>query len=633
MKLPSLQYLTTNAKTSLLRFPLTLVSALIGVVLALYLFEYHEEKINFFPWINTMLCAALGIPLFFCAALVAERKQWEGTKKAGILIVAALVLLALYFTFPGSDSTHNTSIPYVRYGLYNLTIHLCVSVLPFAFSRQLNGYWNFNKLLFLRILLSGLYSGALFLGLVLALTALRLLFDVQIHEELYFEIWVVIVGLFNTWFFISGIPEHFDQLDAVVEYPKGLRIFSQYVLLPLLVLYLLILYSYGAKIIITWDWPRGIVAYLITFVSILGILTFLLLYPYGQQPAFSWIKSTSKIYYFVLVPLVVLLYMAILMRIDDYGITVNRYAVLLLALWISAVCLYTIFGKTNIKFIPVSLAITVFLCSFGPWSVFAVSERSQVHRLEKILVNSRILVDGKINNEPLWSKDSLPRLYARNENLNEARLTDSLHNEVKSILEYLDNHHGYAAIQPWYRQDLNSIVDKQEKEKSKPNAYYISESDLYMRSMGLKAEWRYRDNANQYYSYQALDHNNITQISGYDYMVSFDRNLSEKEPDAIDFYQSGDQKYEIRYEHKKDLTLQFVTADGLVRFDIQALTERLKHKYSAKMTMDIPEEDMVIIKSTTTHTVKLQLSSIGIEVSKKHPRISYIKGSFFIKKN
>ena len=77
------------------------------------------------------------------------------------------------------------------------------------------------------------------------MTALKLLFDVSIHEELYVEIWIVTIGFFNTWFFVSGIPDDFDQLDTIYEYPKGLKIFSQYVLLPLLGLYLLILYSYG----------------------------------------------------------------------------------------------------------------------------------------------------------------------------------------------------------------------------------------------------------------------------------------------------------------------------------------------------------------------------------------------------
>ena len=124
-----------------------------------------------------------------------------------------------------------------------------------------------------------MYSGFLYVGLILALSALKLLFDIEIHEELYLEFYIVIIGLFNTWFFVSGIPSNLEELENVNEYPKGLKIFAQYVLLPLLVLYLIILYAYGAKILIFWDWPKGIVSYLISCVSVLGILTVLLFYP------------------------------------------------------------------------------------------------------------------------------------------------------------------------------------------------------------------------------------------------------------------------------------------------------------------------------------------------------------------
>ena len=43
-------------------------------------------------------------------------------------------------------------------------------------------------------------------------------------------------------------PKSLTNLDNNYEYPAGLKIFSQYILLPLLMLYLLILYGYGIKI-------------------------------------------------------------------------------------------------------------------------------------------------------------------------------------------------------------------------------------------------------------------------------------------------------------------------------------------------------------------------------------------------
>jgi hypothetical protein len=269
MKLPSLSYLITSAKKSLVRFPLTVFSSLVAVVLGIYLIECHDDITNIFPYINLILTLSLGIPLYFCATILSDKQKLSTQKSILLKLLATLILVAVYFTFPSSDSTHVTSMSYIKYGLYNITCHLLVSVIPFTFTKQLNAFWHYNKILFIRFLTSVIYSGFIYFGLIIALTALNLLFDIEIHEKLYAEIWIVTIGFFNTWFFVSGIPEDFDHLETIDVYPKGLKTFSQFVLLPLLALYLIILYSYGTKILVTWNWPKGIVSYLIIFVSII----------------------------------------------------------------------------------------------------------------------------------------------------------------------------------------------------------------------------------------------------------------------------------------------------------------------------------------------------------------------------
>jgi hypothetical protein len=260
--------------------------------------------------------------------------------------------------------------------------------------------------LFTRLWTAAFFSGILFAGLALALLSMKLLFDIDFNEKLYGEIFVVIAGLFNTWFFVSGIPDDFEKLDEQLEYPKGLKIFAQYILLPLLILYFVILYFYGGKILILWDWPKGIVSYLIICVSVLGILTFLLLYPFSNENEDSWIKKMSKSFYLILLPLLAILFIAILMRMDDYGITVNRYIVLFLGIWLTTVCVFTLLFKSNIKFIPTSLALMLLLISFGPWGIFSVSERAQVNRLKNILEKAKIIKENKIVNESIWKKDT-----------------------------------------------------------------------------------------------------------------------------------------------------------------------------------------------------------------------------------
>ncbi len=101
----------------------------------------------------------------------------------------------------------------------------------------------------------------------------------NIPGKRYVELWILINGMFMTLFFLAGIPPDLDSLDASTDYPKSIRIFAQHILFPLVIVYLVILYAYLAKILIVWDWPQGWVSKLILGFSATGILSLLLLHP------------------------------------------------------------------------------------------------------------------------------------------------------------------------------------------------------------------------------------------------------------------------------------------------------------------------------------------------------------------
>jgi hypothetical protein len=635
MKLPSINYLITSATSSLKRFPLTILSALIAVILGIYLIENEANISNMFPFINVMLCMSIGIPLFFCVTIISNKKNFDKKQSLIINLSAVLILAAIYFTLPDKESTHNTSLPYIKYALYNITCHLLVSFIPFAFSKQLNAFWHYNKILFLRLFMSALYSAFIYIGLIIALSSLHLLFDVKIHDKLYAEIWIAVVGFFNTWFFVAGIPKDFDELDNIYEYPKGLKTFSQYVLLPLLGLYLIILYSYGTKILVTWNWPKGIVSYLIIFVSTLGILTFLLLHPYSKGEN-VWIKKASKGYYFMLFPLLVILFIAIFMRINDYGITIDRYIIVTLGIWLTIVCFHTAVGKTNIKFIPTSLAIMLILISFGPWGMFSVSERSQVNRLRTILEESKILADNKIQHETTWIKDSLPNLYPADKLKNEGSLPDSLHNEVKSILDYLDDHHGFSMIREWYKQDIDSIVNLQDLKKDRYNSWKNNEAEIYMKTMGLKYEYINTNvRSASVIDYTSAYNSILKTVTGYDYLVGFSKySYDDKYGDKnICSFTIDSVEYNLDYSYKPTVRLSLKSKTDTVYFGLEDLANKLKTEYGNNPETPLPVSKMQLVKSGKLFEIKIEFNSIKIEEEKEGLKVKNLSGNIFIKKN
>ena len=153
MQLPSINYLYQQAKNSALRFPFTLISALIGVLLGIYLVEHESEMLNIFPYLNVMLCAALGVPLFFCINVFSDKQNVPSSKSILIKIGGIALLGGLYFTLPGSEEAASTSLPYIRYAIYNIALHLIVSFAPYLKQKQLNGFWQYNRLLFTRFVL------------------------------------------------------------------------------------------------------------------------------------------------------------------------------------------------------------------------------------------------------------------------------------------------------------------------------------------------------------------------------------------------------------------------------------------------------------------------------------------------
>lgn len=625
MKTLSLIDLAENTRDSFLRFPLAILSAFAGTLIGIYLVEVQEVSDNIFPLINLMLCFALGIPLFFAAHVFVEKSKAKKNFQLAIYFFTVLTLTGLYYSLPGQDMTHNTALPYIRYAMYNACAHLLIAFIPFVSHSRTRGFWNYNIMLFIRILTSLFYSAILFIGISLALLALHLLFDIDFDENIYLQIFIMIIGLFNTLFFLAGVPDDLDKMEEVSEFPKPLRVFAQYILLPLLILYLLILYGYGTKIVLIWDWPRGIVSYLVICVSVLGITTFLLLYPYGRYEERNWIQKGSKAFYSLLLPLLVLLFIAIIIRLQDYGVTINRYLISVLGLWLLASSLYFIFGKGNIKYIPMSLAALLFVSSFGPWGAFEVSERSQVKRLENILTQAKILSGGKVHEEVIWDQGQLPELIPLQEINHDEPLSDFLYSEVISILHYLDEHHGFQSIKSWFSQDLDQVLQKINKDKLKWQR--MQEVEIYMETLGL--DYRFLSGgAGQFYSFQA-DINHATKVKGYDFLIKFDIN----ESDGKEFFVNGNMHVLKLDESHNSLVLTFESEEVLI--SLAAVTDPLMTRYRENIHKSTP--DLVPLSKMTVvpdgkEDIVLEIHQINLQrKDEEKQRINFISGYLLLK--
>jgi len=482
-RLPSLQNVLNATLNTILRFPLEIITAISGTIFAIILneLEYQDPNKEFYQkaLMSSSLCLVLflSVSLFFIAA-----------KKNTILrFVTSIVLGAFIVLFVFGFHQRITEIEIQQFLVLNIALHLLVSFagfLPRTYNQD--EFWEFNKQLFLRILTSGLYSIVLYCGLALAILAIDKLFKVKFYNDIYLHIFFVIAGIFNTIFFLNGVPETNNSHNPLVlKYPKGLKNFTQYVLLPLISLYLVILICYEAKILVTLSLPVGWVSYLVLVFAIFGILSFLLIHPIATQTANLWMRTFSRWFYFLLIPLLGLLFWAILYRINLYGFTHERYYVILLSIWLSIVVGYFLIQKNpKIKFIPISMCLAGLFSIIGPQSANSISKYSQLSRFEFYI--------GKSNQ----------------------KLTFEQEQDLSSIVSFLDDNYGAAVMIPYAKGKLEALL---KKDKS-PGYYEI------MKSLGYeyRSEYDRRNDTDNtfYFYYYGNDDNKVENIHGNDFLFS-----------------------------------------------------------------------------------------------------------------
>jgi hypothetical protein len=483
-----------------------------------------------------------------------------------------------------SDLVEAPAIHLLRMFMIAVALHLFVSFAPFTDPGEINGFWHYNKTLLLRLIVTAVYSVVLYAGLALALAALDNLFGMDVPGKRYPQLWFIILGVFNTWSFLAEMPENFDQLEQSTDYPKWIKIFTQYILFPLVLVYLVILYAYIAKIIIDWSWPQGWVSRLILGFATTGIFSIILLYPIRDQAENIWIKKASRWLYVLMIPLVVMLLLALWRRISEYGITEGRYIGIVLGIWLGGIVIYFILSKSkSIKRIPLSLCILTLIISFGPWSAFSISEKSQVDRLHDLLTKNNILIDSRIQKAPVTVTQD-----------------DVL--QISSIIAYLHDIHGYDMIQPWFKKSL--------KEDSLGTGLRFKEPALVTKMMGIEyiKIW-YRVEGNNIFL--RSDQTGLINIQGYDRMIRGQYFNIDQDKKVF-----TDQNIRYQVNSKLDSITFIVISDTTVpdslHIDLNPLFNQLLAEYSNINVTNISPENMMVMEENQNLRIKIYFRYIKL---------------------
>jgi hypothetical protein len=579
--IPSSSEITTRITETVRRFPLAYISAIIVTAILIYFIEIEPRKMEgiYLSLAKIALTGSLAVFVFTASRLLGESIKWHKITT----LFALFGIVAYYTILPDNSSDFEVSIVYFRHFFLSLLFLVAWLWTPFISSNLNNrDYWEYSKQVLFALTVSFIFTIVVIIGINSAIFAIEKLFDFDIYSKRYFQMDILIIGLFGVGYFLSQIPKNPLLSKHSLSNSKIEIFFTKWLLTPLSGLYFVILYAYSAKLLITLDLPKGILAWLVVMFSTVAILTYLFWTPFAKEQNSRWRKW---IWIAVLLQ-TIMLFIAIGIRIEEYSWTESRYMVFVLGLWLAGISLYfLIFKDTKIKWIFISLSLLIAITQFGALSAYSMSKNAQMDRLKSLLVELR--------NSPDTSKAPLKVRY-----------------EISDITEYLYRRYrgnSLGSIFPNMTKEFKKLEAEREEQREKGLPINVEDNRLSQKpsyfpryvteELGFKFinYWEYKNNKKENISFHTKDRyrNKMVEIKGYNYMthIGMGGYYDRRENKSFEREEYRDINLSFIYSNSKNLSISQNNTE--FQIDMSAFLENLIKKYG-KNSKEIEQEELTI---------------------------------------
>jgi hypothetical protein len=279
--------------------------------------------------------------------------------------------------------------------------------------------WLFNFRLGLAALLAFVVALLFAAGLSAIVEALRFLFDAPLPSALHDHIWITAASLVAPLYGLSLVSKDLDetvdiagQKNTLLE--RGVSVLVNYVLVPVIVVYAVILHAYAIKIALQGELPKGQIGTMVTIFALGGTGAWLIAWPWRETGTRLLGIFIDSWFWLTIVP-AALLILAIARRIGDYGITPDRYGLVLVAVWLALLAVYLAIrrNEADMRAILGGLAVLLLAGSFGPWGANGLTVTSQFSRLSALLEQKGLLKDNRmVSPSPDLDNDSRQAGYS-----------------------------------------------------------------------------------------------------------------------------------------------------------------------------------------------------------------------------
>ena len=560
-----------DMKRGIERFPVTVIFGLILFIVTIFSIEGSYYKLE--TWIEYLIIA---IPFSATVELIRE-KYFENKNRKFFRIINFFG--TILFIFVSKMFFKN----YFAGEIINITATILIFYVLFYLIPIV--YRNENREKYLQSVVGNQiitigFALVLFLGFSAIIGTVDVLL-VNLSHTLYIHAFVFSSAVFGVIFFVSRLKEKDESLENYVL-PKIVEILICYILIPLILIYTAILYLYFAKIIFTLKMPKGVVSHLVLWYTAFSLFIIIMVTPITFKNKFA--KFYKKFFPMISVPLILLALFSINERIFQYGITENRYLVVILVIWLLFnMILYIV--KNDVKWVLISYIFAILIAVFSPFNLVTVSINSQNKRLERLLIKNGIIQNGKITNK-------------------NDKVSIKSKNEIMSVIDYFYN---------------NTSELKWKKIKILGKTYEKPED--FMKVIGANDFWRsYESIDNQEkgviseISLKMNDDIKMTEAKGYDYLI-YDFSVSYL-LDANETKEFDNENYKVVLKNKNLMIKNIQKNIEVLNIDLNKIATEvyLKIKEKAKKQnqsyVELSENDLTYLSETKNSKYKIVFSDI-----------------------
>ena len=411
--------LQTLVKTIKL-YPMVLLAILIATIFSIM----EIWKIEFNALNSTLIVDLIISSLYFAMSymivkLIITDKNIEitnGQKALVYAIVSVIMGLLCYFLIIKVDKSLYLKNQITQMGLFfALFIGMFVAG---HFNTEID-YADYAVKIILAIIESLIYCVTIFVGIVAILYTSKELFKLNFNlSNLIVTCAVVIFLLLNVTIILSKFPLKYCEENLKIKWLTPFKFLFTRIIAPLFLIYGSILLLYIIKVVVLKTIPNNIITNLILWYGLLSVVVLFV----SKTVEDKFIKIYDKVQPIILLILSGMMFYSIGIRISYYGITEGRYMVVMGGVFIViSMIYYLFFNKKTYITIPTTLLILTLISSVGPVSAYNISKIDQKNRLEKMLIEENLLVNGEIKPQ---------------KNINPAKIK-----EIKDKLDYFTRKH------------------------------------------------------------------------------------------------------------------------------------------------------------------------------------------------